>query len=126
MIRVNNLSGTIMFEDNELVKFRVERGEVVFVSVIGTENIPYEFSLYKTPEYALLMFLDDRVVPETRIGLQKDLAIAGISYYDPDAILHLNHGACVSDKYWIQFDGDSYKFKEIQTAMFNNWGFRFN
>jgi len=59
----------------------------------------------------LLLYLKDRLPPETRIGLQWYLKAAGIPYYDPERIIKYSHGYNVSDKECIQLDGGEYTFK---------------
>ena len=50
---------------------------------------------------------------------------AGIPYYDPELILKFNHAACVTDDWWLQFDGQSFTWQEIYDGMMNNWGIDF-
>ena len=68
----------------------------------------------KTKEDALLSYLEDRLPPETRTGLQWYLLAAGIPYYDPEQIIKYSHGYNVSDMEWIQLEGENYTFKEIE------------
>lgn len=109
MFRFTNLSGTIMWKDEPLVNFIIERGEVTDCEIVAEcrPHLPFEFQIGTSNERALLLFLEDRVTPSTRIGLQKDLQLSGLSYYDPTAILRYNKGWNVSDYYWVRTDDDS-------------------
>lgn len=48
------------------------------------------------------------------------LQAAGIPYYDPEKIIKYSHGYNVSDKEWIQIDGENYKFEEIEERAAEN------
>lgn len=79
-----------MFEDEEEIHFEIKRGEVVSLDIVGT-RLPWEFSI-ADKKRALLLYLDELVVPEERIGLQRDLELAGIPYFDMDMILKKFNG----------------------------------
>lgn len=113
MRRFRNLTGTIMLHDEELVRFKIVNGDVTSVQKLSA-NLPYEFKFKLSDEQAVLYFLDDRVVPETRIGLQKDLERAGIPYFDPDRILMYNNGNTVTDEYWVKFETGPQSYKEMR------------
>ena len=112
-----NLTGTIMLCDEELVKFKIVEGGVTVVQKLS-DNLPYEFKSKLSDEQAVLYFLDDRVVPETRIGLQKELEQAGIPYFDADKILMYNNGNTVTDKYWVKFQTGPQSYKEMRDKVF--------
>ena len=109
MFRFTNLSGTIMWKDEPLVNFIIERGEVTKCEIVAERrsHLPFEFQIGTSNERAVLLFLEDRVTPSTRIGLQKDLQLSGLGYYDPTTILRYNKGWNVSDFYWVMTDDDS-------------------
>lgn len=128
MVRIGNMNATLMRGDKPLFHFVIERGEVTeyaFLYSKDDKDLVYEFWFYQTPERAILEFLDDRTVPETRQGLQHDMKCAGIPYYDPELILKFNHAACVTDDWWLQFDGQNFTWQEIYDGMMNNWGIDF-
>lgn len=115
MDSIRNLSGVLMRKDIPLVKFSVEDYVVTECEILtGIENCPVEFRWAKTSEQALLLYLEDRLPPETRIGLHKTLIAAGMPYYDPEKIIKYSHGYNVSDKEWIQLDGENYSFNGIE------------
>lgn len=115
MDNIRNLSGVLMRKNTPLVKFSVEDYVVIKCEILtDIENCPVEFRWAKTPEQALLLYLEDRLPPDTRIGLHKTLIAAGIPYYDPEKIIKYSHGYNVSDKEWIQLDGEDYSFNEIE------------
>lgn len=106
MFRFTNLSGTIMWKDEPLVEFIIERGEVTECEIIAYHryHLPFEFQVKTSKERAVLLFLEDRVTPSNRIGLQRDLRLSGLDYYDPTTILKYNKGWNVSDYYWVRTD----------------------
>ena len=53
-------------------------------------------------EKALMYFLDDRVVPETRIGLQEYLDRAGLVTFNFERIIRYTKGRDITDKYWVR------------------------
>lgn len=50
------------------------------------------------------LFMDDRVVPDTRQGLASELKNAGIKYYDPEALIRYNKGVSIEDSYWVDVE----------------------
>lgn len=103
MRRICNLSGTIMWKDVPIIEFSIVRG-IPKCKRLSSEHLPIEFRSRVTDEEALLLFLDERVVPETRIGLKDALKNAGIPYFSMDAILRKFHGCCYEDSYWLRFE----------------------
>lgn len=104
-----------MRKDKHLVKFTVKDYVVIHCEILAdVKECPVEFWWAKTPEDALLLYLEERLPPETRIGLSKTLRAAGIPYYDPERIIKYSHGYNVSDKEWIQLEGEHYNFNEIE------------
>lgn len=126
MFKVSDLEGTLMRVDDEQICFKIEKSEVVDMAVVcDRKKLPYEFRLCKSDKRALLMFLEDRTVPETRIGITEALKKAGIPYYDPAMILKLNHACSVSDGWWIRYKGETMDYSEMHEKMMNNWGIKY-
>ena len=104
-----------MRENDCLVRFTVKDYLVISCEVLtDVKNCPVEFLWAKTKEDALILYLKDRLPPETRIGLSMTLQAAGIPYYDQEKIIKYSHGYNVSDKEWIKLDGENYTFEEIE------------
>ena len=106
-----NLTGTFMKKDSPQIEFRFRRGELVEFSVINKPD-SYEFR-YAPEEKAFLLMMSDRLVPDTRIGIQKDLEKVGIPYYDPQLILEYTHGFSITDDYWIKLSGEDITWDEL-------------
>lgn len=112
---IRNLSGTLMRRNDCLVRFTVQDYLVTSCEILtDVKKCPVEFLWARTKEDALKLYLKDRLPPETRIGLSMTLQAAGIPYYDPEKIIKYSHGYNVSDKEWIQIDGENYTFEEIE------------
>lgn len=112
---IRNLSGTLMRRNDCLVRFTVQDYFVTSCEILtDVKKCPVEFLWARTKEDALKLYLKDRLPPETRIGLSMTLQAAGIPYYDPEKIIKYSHGYNVSDKEWIQIDGENYTFEEIE------------
>ena len=107
----SNLTGTFMKKDSPQIKFKFSRGELVEFTVIEKPN-SYEFA-HAPAEKAFLLMLEDRLVPDTRIGIQKDLEKAGIPYYDPQMILEYTHGFSIEDTYWIKLNNEELTWEEL-------------
>ena len=95
-----NLSGTVMENDTECIEFEFKRGELTKINVIKKPNL-FEFDTMP-PKKALLYFLDDRVVPESRIGLQEYLDNAGLGFFNFERIIRYTKGRDITDNYWIK------------------------
>ena len=106
-----NLAGTFMWRNIPQIEFRFRKGELVKFNVINKPN-SYEFR-FASEEKAFLLMMNDRLVPETRIGIQKDLKKIGIPYYDVQKILEYTHGFSITDDYWIKLSGEDITWNEL-------------
>ncbi len=118
-MRFSDFSGSIMYKDQELMKFCIDKSFVSNIEKITDKYLPFEFNLSESYEKAVLQFLEDRVVPEHRQGLAVDLKSIGISQYDPVKLLQYNHGSSVSDDYWIKFDKEEIDYADVYCKMMN-------
>lgn len=91
-----------------IVKFLYDRGTLLSVELLVEQSrLPYEYKLSDSVHEATQLFLEDRVVPETRQGLEKELISVNIPYYDPVALLKYNKGVSIEDNYWINLEETS-------------------
>ncbi len=118
MRRFSNIAGTVMRKNIPLINFEIRRGEVVQCDLLS-DDLPLEFNCPLSKEQALEFFLDDRVIPETRIGLQEELNRVGIPYFDMDMIIRYNCGCSIQDDYWIRFPDKEQDFYELQRRVYN-------
>lgn len=51
-------------------------------------------------------WIEDRVIPPSRVGIREYLDGIGIKEYNPRVIFNRTHGTMVSDHWWVQFDGE--------------------
>ena len=47
-------------------------------------------------------WLEDRVIPRTRQGLNMTLESVGLDHWDLEKLLELNHGRCSNDWYYLE------------------------
>jgi hypothetical protein len=92
----------------DLVKFKYRNGVLVELKALCTDDTlyPFDFNSKNVNQKRLEEFLFDRLTPPTRQGLHEDLILAGIPYYDPEAIIRYSSGRCIHDSYWIECDND--------------------
>ena len=104
MIKLNNLAGTIMLEEQPLLKFKFEKDRLVSYELYCRDYkiLPFEFKDFKVTDWTVRCFFEHRIVPETRIGLQKTLEEHGMKYYDPETIIRYQSGRCFDDPYWVK------------------------
>lgn len=121
MRQVCNLDGTIMFENTEEVNFTIVRGEVKKVDIVG-DFLPIEFRVCKDKAHALLLYLDEVVVPETRIGLQSELAKHDIPYFDMDTILQHFNGYSIHSHHWLRFSEGPQTWDELKDRLLSSEG----
>ena len=117
MRRFSDIAGTVMRKNTPIIDFEIKRGDVVKCELLVNDGLPIEFRFPQPKERALALFLDDRVVPETRIGLQKELKKVGILYFDMDMILHYNCGFSIQDDFWVRFPDREQDFYELQRRL---------
>lgn len=102
-----DLKGTIMKKDAPIVSFRFDGGVLQDFKILVSDRsiLPYTYLLCDGDDYlATELFMDDRVVPETRQGLTRELHAVGIPYYDPVLLIKYNKGISVEDDYWINVE----------------------
>lgn len=121
MRQIRNLSGTVMWEDLEQVHFTIERGEVTSLDIVG-DNLPIEFTFVENKSRALLFYLDEVVVPETRIGLQDTLNRYSIPYFDMDIILKRFNGYTIASHHWLRFDEGPQTWGELKERLLSAEG----
>ena len=118
MRRFRDLSGEVLFFNESVFTFNIVRGELIDYCITGREFLPYEFRLYKSERDAIMFFLDDRVLPETRIGIQEDLKYAGIPYFDMTMIIKYSNGFSFEDNYWVRFSEGIQTWDDLIYARF--------
>ena len=96
------MKGYIMKGDQPIVRFRCEGGTLVEAEVLVDRKVlPIEYKCRVSDLTATELFMDDRVVPDTRQGLLPELQKVGIKYYDLEALIRYNKGVSIEDEYWI-------------------------
>ncbi len=106
MKNFGDLKGYIMKQDTPVLSFRYDGGVLQEINILAERNLlPYTYRLCENDDrLATELFMDDRVVPETRQGLSSELHSIGIPYYDPVALIQYNKGVSIEDDYWIKID----------------------
>lgn len=66
------------------------------------------FCPLRDTDEGILEYIDDRVVPETRVNIKQILKSAGLAEYDALALFKIYKGMLNEDTYWVRFpeDGD--------------------
>lgn len=102
-IRLGNLAGIIMSGSKQLVRFKFVKDQLQYCQLLCSDDklLPFEFWGGDDSEKAVRNFFFYRIVPDTRINIEKDLKEIGIDYYDPEAIIRYQKGRCVDDDYWV-------------------------
>lgn len=115
MKTVHNANCTLMRKNTPVLKFNLVGGYLEEFEVIDESLLPFDFKLNKFKEDALMVFLQYRVVPETRIGINEEVKKIGLKYYDPDKLFHFMHGRSIEDDYWFKFvdDDDSLTYEKL-------------
>ena len=61
----------------------------------------------------LLKWMETRVVPRTRFGIEDILKEYGLPEYHPYWICKQTHGITMSDYLWVRFEGETLKYDDI-------------
>ena len=105
MKNFHSMKGYIMKDERPIVRFRYEAGTLVEAEVVADRKyLPFEYKGKVSDLRATELFMDDRVVPDTRQGLLPELERIGIKYYDPEALIRYNKGVSIEDHYWIDVE----------------------
>lgn len=60
-------------------------------------------------------FLEDRCFPKSRADRKKLLERIGLDFYDVTLVTHYNHGAQLTDDFWIKYEGEDITYdKDIK------------
>lgn len=106
-LKVGNLGGTIYFDSIPLVRFKFIKGSLVFSELLNTNHVlPFEFEDMGINEESIIKFFDERITPDTRIGIHERLKETPIEYYYPERIIRYSSGRCIHDRYWLECDDD--------------------
>ena len=109
MLNFGNLGGVIYSGKTPICRFKYFKGEVdeLVTLDMSAKPLPFEFiGRQRITSYDLYNFFDARITPETRIGLEDEMSKAGLSYYDPEALIRVSGGKCIHDCYTIDCDND--------------------
>lgn len=109
--------GTLMHKNVPLCEFEMLDGFIVDYREIcqDAREFPIEMHLAKTPQWGLSVFLNDRVVPSSRQGLEKDLARIGMKYYDVSELTKRQNASSCEDDYWVRFETEgSQSWEELR------------
>ena len=103
MFKLNNVAGTIMYQDIPIVEFKFDRDKLVYSKLLCNNEkiLPFEFRKLNANDKEIRNFFYYRIVPDTRIGIEESLKEAGIPYYDPELIIRYQNGRTFDDEYWL-------------------------
>lgn len=48
------------------------------------------------------IFINDRVIPKTRVDIDKALKVIGVDHYDPYLIINKTRGRMEGDRFWVR------------------------
>lgn len=61
----------------------------------------------------IILFIEDRIIPRNRIGIESILEYMGLEEYDIWEIAKITHGAHRKDNMWLRFKGETITYKDI-------------
>lgn len=110
-----NFSGTLLWKDLPIVDFTVANGEYTEWVMHPENRAYYPVEFWNQTWYGSLhQFIDVRIVPITRQGLDEVLQDIGLTEYTWDGIIKANYGLCTDDCYWFKPKGSSLKYDDIK------------
>lgn len=113
--RLRSYSGTLLWKDKPILDFTVIHGHIERWDLHPENEAYYIFEFQYNPTLAgLQLFLDNRIVPETRQNIQEVLADLGLQEYNVDDILKANYGLCTDDCYWFRPQDSDLKYDDIK------------
>ena len=103
---LGNLSGTLMREDIEILRFEFRNGRLISYEVLTKDKskLPFIMSYAGINEDTIVGFFEDRTTPETRHNLYRDLNEVGIAEYFIEALVRVSNGRACSDSFYMKFD----------------------
>jgi hypothetical protein len=119
MRAIRNLEGTFMRVNTPLFHFRYERGCLVDYESLckDIKIMPIDIRWGGLTPETIAEVLDDRVVPETRQGLEYEMKEAGIPYFSMENLIRYNSGISVCDTFWVRLPDGPQTFEEAFKAM---------
>ena len=120
MYKVNNYGGTLYLNDEPILRFKYKNSDLVELELFDFDpkRLPFELAGVKINQHYMDLFLKNRTVPPTRIGLKESLAKTPIPYYDPKLLLRYSRGRECNDKFWIDPDNDTTSLEGIIHPVF--------
>ena len=120
MYKVNNYGGTLYLIDEPILRFKYRDSDLVELELFDFDpkRLPFELAGVKINQHYMDLFLKNRTVPPTRIGLKESLAKTPIPYYDRELLLRYSRGRECNDKFWIDPDRDTTSLEGIVHPVF--------
>lgn len=107
MFSVGNLGGVLYYDDTPIVRFKFIRGYLEEYQLLSNSLLPFEIRDGIVNGDRLTRFFEARITPDTRIGINEELAKTPIKYYHPERIIRYSSGKCIHDHYWLECDDDN-------------------
>lgn len=107
-----NLCGTFMYQDIELLKFKIKNGCAEYIEECNREEYrdlyPVDWLASKNEKvgyFELNMFFKNHVVRDGSQDVGEYLQSLQLDSYNLDEIVKRNNGADYATPYWVKFDG---------------------
>lgn len=117
MTKCLTMKGTLMRRDIPLCSFSIYDGYVSdFLIIADAQILPFE--LQHGGAWGLKYFLCDRVVPTSRVNLEKRVKEAGFHKFDISELTVAQNASACDDTYWVRFDDEGPQtWEELQTKI---------
>lgn len=115
MFGFRKISGIIMVRDQEVLSFQLDHEQLDFQEITPVEDLvwkPFDF-MNGYSRLSIREFLEDRLTPIDRQGIEQSCEDAGISL-DADEMIRYNCGRAVDDDCWIKFPDGPQTWEECK------------
>lgn len=106
MIRLGNLSGTLMLNDIPILRFSFEKGMLLEYELLCEDSrlLPLEFKDKKVTEERIRLFWEARITPDSRQHLKECMLKNNFQCYDAEQLIKHQKGRCIDDQYWLHIE----------------------
>lgn len=109
------IKGTLYYKDEPQLELAVDsrKGIYQYKPLKSRPILPYELKVRGVNKDSLNLFLEERVMPETRQSMRSVLRWAKMPFYDKELIANKNYYSSCNDNFWIKPEGEAVTWNQI-------------
>lgn len=96
----------VYFKYELVCKVRVEGVKVYVENLVDGILSPFSHWGNEVPFDVFVRWIEDRVVPKSRVGVEDYIKGLGLEVYNARLLFNRTHGTMYTDDWWVKFEGE--------------------